>query len=821
MLARLAIVVALLLSALVAAAPPAAQCNAVRARAPCGQPTDSAALCASKGCCWNATDGGANDVTCFYAADAVPLSTVHVIQACHFDAGYADTTSNILNKWFHQFFPQALSLGLQLDALGGRERLKFLAQSWIVSLFLDCPPSIPNLVCPSPTEVANFTRAVKAGYIYWHVFPFNGEAELMSESMFAAALNLTFTLDDLFGLPHKMTLSQRDVPGMSRAVLPSLSSAGVKAITIGANPWSTPPAVPRAFMWRDAASGVSIPTMLHPRQYGGIGFDDAVIIPGFSHAIVFDWRGDNAGPPSSVKEVQGDFASIAEAFPGAEIISSTLDDFTALLTPEVTATLPVITREMGDTWLFGAASDPQKSAKTRRASTARQACIADGGCSVTDPVIANFTRLLLKNSEHTWGESIGHYSDHKNWSNPQFEAARASVPHYAEEIIASWHEQRLYGLDAPMEALGKHPLAAKIAASWAELHPQGAPSLAGWTPAAPTTPHVVGGWTIAFDSVSGAVSYLSDTTAIPPSVWVDTLRDGSFLGLAQYRTYDNTSVFAWENAYNGLARPNPEFGRDMAFSEAGAKTQVAPQQLEGLWSRMAADGVTSFLVNSQFADAALHTDYGAPSQMWTQYDVPLSGAINMSFTILDKTPTRLPEGLFLRFNTTADSWRVVKVGMEVDPFDVVDDGGLRHHGVDTGVFARASTGAALFIASPDAPLAAFGAPTIFPVPDASGARPDASEGCSFLLMDNLWNTNYPFWCVWDGEGVKGVLAHITHPLPPRSRTGIPSMTRTRTCDGPSPSPLWCEATRCVNCRLCGGAVWREGEYVTEPSRCGL
>jgi hypothetical protein len=741
----LSFVAALLLSVSVSAtvaAPPPENCAAVTTRVPCGQPTDSPLACATKGCCFDASGGNSS---CFYAVNGVPITTVHVIQACHFDAGYADTTSNILNEWFHTYFPRALSLGLELDARGGAERLHFLAQSWIVSLFLDCPPSIPGLVCPSPAEIANFTRAVKAGYVYWHAFPFNGEPELMSASMFDAALDLTFALDERFGLPHKKTLSQRDVPGMTRAVIPALSRAGVGAITIGVNPYSTPPMVPRAFVWRDAATGISMPTMVHPNFYGGILFDDAAFFPGLSHAIVFDWRGDNAGPPLSVAEVVADFATIAANFPGATVVASTLDNFTALLTPDILANLPVLETEVGDTWLHGASSDLYKSAANKRAVAARAACIADGGCAPNDPAVANFTRLLLKNAEHTWGKSWTYFTDKKNWSNAAFEEARQSSPTYAKEAIASWEEQRLYGLSAPLEALTGHPLGATIAALWSDLFPAGTPSLAGFTPAAPGAIVTVGTWTLSFDAASGALALLVDGAQSPPTVWANASADGSFLGLSEYRTYDAASLANFSAWYNILPGKASEFGRDPSMSNANPVSYVAPQRLLGLWSQAGATS-TTFLVRGDYEPASLHTDYGAPSEVWVQFDVPTSagGAINVSLSIFNKTATRLADGFFFRFNASgALSWRVDKIGQAVDPFDVQWGGNQRHHGVDANVTAVNDAGAALSIGAPDAPLACFGEPTIFPIP--TNVTADRSEGVSFLLADCLWNTNYPFW----------------------------------------------------------------------------
>jgi hypothetical protein len=161
------------------------------------------------------------------------------------------------------------------------------------------------------------TRAISAGYLTWHAFPFNSELERHDAGALAAGVGSCHALDARFGLPPKATLSQRDVPGTTRAALAPLLAAGVRAISIGVNGASTPPFVPRAFRWRDVASGAEMPTLVHPYGYGDIQFEDAVIIPGFSHALVFAWRGDNQGPPENVAEILGDFASVRATFPGA------------------------------------------------------------------------------------------------------------------------------------------------------------------------------------------------------------------------------------------------------------------------------------------------------------------------------------------------------------------------------------------------------------------------------------------------------------------------------------------------------------------------
>jgi hypothetical protein len=51
----------------------------------------------------------------------------------------------------------------------------------------------------------------------------------------------------------------------------------------------------------------------------------------------------------------------------------------------------------------------------------------------------------------------------------------------------------------------------------------------------------------------------------------------------------------------------------------------------------------------------------------------------------------------------------------------------------------------------DAGIVAWGKPDPFPTP--IHAQPDMSEGASFLLWDNVWNTNYINWWPYETPGV--------------------------------------------------------------------
>ena len=102
-----------------------------------------------------------------------------------------------------------------------------------------------------------------------------------------------------------------------------------------------------------------------------------------------------------VTPAPADHAAIAKDFPGARIIASTLDGFVdeILSDAAVVAALPIVSDEIGDSWLWGCASDPKKLAKYRAAQ--RQLGYVCGprnitSCLGSSAAMANFTRLLLK-----------------------------------------------------------------------------------------------------------------------------------------------------------------------------------------------------------------------------------------------------------------------------------------------------------------------------------------------------------------------------------------------------------------------------------------
>jgi hypothetical protein len=80
-------------------------------------------------------------------------------------------------------------------------------------------------------------------------------------------------------------LLQRDVPGLTRAVIPVFVSKGIKAISVGVNAGSAPPGVPKCtpFIWRDEA------IVRHTNP--------GLLAPRCGAHTVHDWFHDSSGFP--------------------------------------------------------------------------------------------------------------------------------------------------------------------------------------------------------------------------------------------------------------------------------------------------------------------------------------------------------------------------------------------------------------------------------------------------------------------------------------------------------------------------------------------
>ena len=186
--------------------------------------------------------------------------------------GFTGGITTVLNEYFDSFLPDAVNTSMHLRERGGEEQLVFTTHAFVVSLFLDCPAG-RGLHCPTPTAKAYIEGAIRDGVISLHAFPFNAELGMYDASLIEAGVELAGSLHARYGRPRPTVLSQRDVPGMTQAVVTVLRKLGVEAVSIGVNNAAQPPGVPPIFRWQAPAGGASVIGMVHPGGYAEIDID--------------------------------------------------------------------------------------------------------------------------------------------------------------------------------------------------------------------------------------------------------------------------------------------------------------------------------------------------------------------------------------------------------------------------------------------------------------------------------------------------------------------------------------------------------------------
>lgn len=671
---------------------------------------------------------------------SAPVRTVHVVAKTHLDLGFTASAAAVVRRYVDDFFPGAMAVAEELRRRGGTERLVWTTGSWILHHALATAPG---------DRRDRLVAAVGGGDLAWHALPLTTHTELMDAALVRSGLGISAELDARFGrttTAAKMT----DVPGHTRGLVPLLAEAGVTFLHLGVNPAWPVPDVPPVFRWR-SPDGSEVVVAVQAGGYGG-----EVVVAGCDEVLAFLHSGDNVGPPT-VDQVLVAHAALRARFPGAEVRASTLDAFARAVASSTGASegdpLPVVTAEIGDPWLFGAASDPQKLSAYRALLRQRRTLAGD--------------RALLLVAEHTWGlDQKAALPDDRRWDRAGLARLRATEA--GRRFEASWAEQRAYvdgaarllaGVDAGAVA-SDVPAAASVAeqartvTAW-RLGPDGQPVEpdAGWEVVGPGE-HLrwpagnggTGGWEVGLDPVTGAVGHLVDLAV--GRVLADRAHP---LGLVTYQSFDEAD---YERFYAGLtpAAEDQWWARSdntkPGIGAAGAVSGRWHPRVAGAWRTTAAGRPPELVVHLAFPDLA--TDrLGPPPALWLSIR-PTPGdqggdPLELRLWWDDKPAHRLPEALWCSFVPVVAEpgrWLMDKLGQPVSPLDVVRHGGRALHGVGDGGVSYEGPDGSLRLRTPDAPLVAPGRPNLL---DADPPIADLAGGWHVLLHDNCWGTNFPMW----------------------------------------------------------------------------
>ena len=474
--------------------------------------------------------------------------------------------------------------------------------------------------------------------------------------------------------------------------------------------------------------------------------------------------------------------------PDSFCVALTLADFVKTVLP-VQHTLKTLTHEMGDSWIYGASTDPIKVATYRAAMRTRKSCRKHGRWQDDGAPEEMFDRFLMKEcalswfslacvplahsfvaiacrGEHTWGLSGGQCKRMSfNSTHEQLLAARNLT------CVQTWQEQRQFIQNA-VQALvdSKHACADDFVSELAEISPSGL-TTGKW----PITPHSQAGFAEISDpagkkiALQGGGSVVFDTggsivSLRPSATSADLASPADPLAHFHYQTLSANDMSAWVKDYGALSRPNfnnfAAPGEATSGSSIGATGYETNATLQTLKAKRNSDGsVSSVLLSADLPGLGVQ-QAGAPQMVETLFEFGEHG-VNISLHMLNKMPTKHKETAWLSFTPPFTAGKstleISKIGSWLDPADVLPFPGsnMHLHAIDQGArWTGVGGGGAFYIEPLDSALVSVGDANPAPTsakdgakpyrksPAGGGLTPDPSGGLHFSLVNNQWNTNY-------------------------------------------------------------------------------
>ena len=634
------------------------------------------------------------------------IKKVIVVHKTHLDIGFTDSAENVMHKYLETFIPGAVKTARECNR-DGKRNFVWTVGSYLIERYLKEGGDPDMLV-----------KAIEDGCIVWHGLPLTTHTELMDGRLFEYGLSISKRLDERF---HRHTIAAKmtDVPSHTHAMVPYLAKAGIKYLHIGIN---------------GSSKLVKLPPLCRLR-YGEdeIVLDYAALYGASSvcgdTAMEFAHTPDNSGPPSP-ESVAAEMERLREKYPGAEIASGTMDEFAQVVLEHIDE-LPVVTEELGDTWIHGVATDPYKTAAYYELLRLRDEWEKEEPEAVDSPAWRDFCGGLLMVCEHSWGRDVKRWlSDWRNWEKQDFYRARErdhitpedvmpagellreftlhNEPTFVQGLCSyklmeeSWAEQRGYIEEA----------VAALPEKWRQRAIERLDTLRPKAPVACANPtqdrsFEIGGHSVTVDG-DGTVNEVYSAKTV-------------FDNLEKYnRDLEHTRVWAeGDFCKPGLDRV-PDL-RDEAFA-------YAPQGVER-------EGNTLRLWLKAPERAAGR--YGAPRAVTVEY--AFGEDIGVELRWFDKDESRIPEGLFFGFGLGYEKGgavRVEKLSLPVDPYNVREGGNRKLH---ASPVVEGGSGA---IRSLHAPLLSVGGRHLYDEDEEYGS-PD--RGMWYLLHNNRWGTNFPLW----------------------------------------------------------------------------
>jgi alpha-mannosidase len=371
-------------------------------------------------------------------AAAPPVEQVIVVFKTHFDIGYTQLAREVVERYRTSMIEKALAVCDASQTLPPENRFVWTLSGWPMTQIL-----WPG---QTPERRTRIEKAIREGRLVWHALAGTTHTESLGLEDLVRSLGFSSRLARQFGQPLPRDAKMTDVPCHTWVVPTVLRRAGIDFLHLGCNSASGSPEVPALFWW-EGPDGSRLLTMYTAEGYG-TGLKPPA---GWQHKtwLALIHTGDNHGPPEP-GEVQKLLERAKRELPGVKIRMGRLSDFgDAILAEEKQSPkLPVIRKDMPDSWIHGIMSMPIETSLARQvrpdiASLESLNTLLDcwgvKAPPVKDRLAAAYEESFLY-SEHTWGVSSRFYSP-RLYREKWMEAEAAGKYKYAEE---SWKEHGDY-----------------------------------------------------------------------------------------------------------------------------------------------------------------------------------------------------------------------------------------------------------------------------------------------------------------------------------------------------------------------------------------
>ncbi|HPA17129.1 MAG TPA: hypothetical protein PLU30_05235 [Verrucomicrobiae bacterium] len=337
------------------------------------------------------------------ARSAGRLESVVVVFKTHFDIGYTDMASNVVQRYRTTMIDDALKVVDESRPMPGDRQFAWTLPGWPLSKIMgDWPGQVPE-------RRDRVRRAFADGRFVVHALPFTMHTELLEAEDIVRGLGYASRLSREVGSPLPRDAKMTDVPSHAWILPTVLRRAGVDFLHLGCNSGSRSPEIPSLFWW-EGPDGSRLLTM-----YTAEGYGTGLVPPaGWPHKtwLALIHTGDNHGPPKP-EEVGRLFARAEKELPGVSVRIGRLSDFADAILAEKPE-LPVVRADMPDTWIHGPISDPAGAALARDVRPKIAAAeILDAQLAAWEgrqpggiPALAAAWEQSLLYGEHTWGGAL-------------------------------------------------------------------------------------------------------------------------------------------------------------------------------------------------------------------------------------------------------------------------------------------------------------------------------------------------------------------------------------------------------------------------------